>query len=354
MAAFTLTGLSVCVALAFVTSVVVPAAFNILVITRFASIKGANISAPSLPGPSGVSTQQNDLIAAANSITFIVTAPAEPASTANTCNNNTFNRLMVPQIDTTDSRVRQPSTPVLGGQYGVAPIPPLNLDAVHRASTLITSSPYAQNEGLTFSTGTSFWQPYAGAPSASTTATRGSPAIITESSFAQNEGLTFPPGTSLWQPSSSTPTITRPQASPPSLWTPANASFLQTKSSAPQSMRSMGAPLPVSNLITQSPFASNEGLKIPTGTPMWQPGSAAGFKPSSAKPSLVTSSPYAFNETVTFPKGTRLWQPKTDEVPPRFPWSCLRSFVSGVKGACQKLKDVAKASWCVLRGLLRL
>jgi hypothetical protein len=117
----------------------------------------------------------------------------------------------------------------------------------------------------------------------------------------------------------------------------------------------MTAPLPASNLITQSPFCSNEGFKIPAGTSIWQPGSAAAFKTpaSTARPSLITSSPYDCNETVTFPKGTLLWQPKakaTDKTGrlTRFARSCMRFFASVLSAARNMLKSVGKASWCAL------
>jgi len=299
MAAFTLTGLFVTIALAFVTSALAAAVKTTVNIA-------IGMSAPSLAGPSAVSspgssTPQNTLLDAANSITFVLTPPTEPANpTANTCSNATSTGLMVPLFDTTESPIRSPSTPVLEGQSGGNSVPALNLDNVHRDSPLITSSPYAQNEGLTFSKGTSLWQPQTGVESASLRSTQ---AIISESSFARNEGLRFSPGTSLWQPTSSTPT--RQRATAPSLWTPASAGEWKTDGS----MRPMTAPLPASNLITQSPFCSNEGLKIPAGTSMWQPGSASAIKSqgSTGKPSLVTSSPYDLNETVRFPKGTLLW-----------------------------------------------
>lgn len=363
MAAFTLTGLFVSIALAFVTSVVVAPAVNIILNTAsqklFASIKSAKMSTPSLAVPSGVafsgsSTQQNILLDTVNSTTFVLTTPAEPAnSTANTCSNAMPTLLMVPQIDTTESPIGSPSTPVLKGQSAENSVPALNLDNVHMNTPLITASPYAQNEGLTFSKGTSLWQPQAGAKPALQASFQGAPAIISESSFARNEGLKFAAGISMWQPTSSA--TARQQASPPSLWTPANAGEWKTKSSATLSMRPMTAPLPASNLITQSPFCFNEGLKIPAGTSMWQPGSAAAFKTptSTGRPSLITSSPYDCNETVTFPKGTLLWQPKakaTDKTGclTRFARSCMRFFASVLSAVHNKLKSVGKASWCAL------
>ncbi|GAB7331922.1 hypothetical protein MBLNU13_g03846t1 [Cladosporium sp. NU13] len=262
MAAFTLNGLVVSIALAFVTTVVVAPAVNIIINTAtqhlFASIKSAIMSASSVAGLEGVSK----------------------------------------------------STPVLKAQSGENLVPALNLDNVNLDTALITASPYAQNEGLTFSKGTSLWQPQAGVQPSLQKQTQGPPAIISESSFDRNEGLKFTPGTSLWQPTSFS-TIQQ-QASAPSLWAPSNAGEWKTTSSAPFSMRSMTAPLPASNLITQPPFCSNEGIKIPAGTSMWRPGSTAAFKTpaSTGKPSLITSSSYGLNEIVTFPKGTLLWQPK--------------------------------------------
>ncbi|KAM0709006.1 hypothetical protein Q7P35_003042 [Cladosporium inversicolor] len=263
------------------------------------------MSTSSLAGPSGVSspgisTQQNSLLDTSNSITFVVTPPAEPGnSTANTCSNGMSNGLMVPQLDAAGPLVGSPSTPV------------------PKAQSLITTSPYAQNEGLAFSKGTSLWQPQAGVETVSQRPTQSSPSIISESSFAINEGVKFAPGTSLWQPTRSS--TTRHPSGTPSLWTPANASERKSESSALLSMRPMAAPLPASNLITQSPFCSNEGLKFPAGTSMWQPGSVSAFKAqgSTAKTSLVTSSPFDLNETVRFPKATA-------GVPTRIPGSYMR------------------------------
>ena len=344
MAGFTLTGLFVTIALAFVTSALAAAVETTI---NIANQQLANMSAPSLAGPSGVSspgssTQQNILLDAANSITFVLTPPAEPAnSTGNTCSNATSTGLKVPLFDTNEFPIRSPSTPFLKAKSGGISMPAFNLDNVHKDSPLITSSPYAQNEGLTFSKGTSLWQPQAGVESASYRSTQASPSIISESSFARNEGLRFSPGTSLWQPTSSTPTQHR--ASAPSLWSPANAGEWKTEHSASLSMRPMAAPLPASNLITQSPFCSNEGFRIPAGTSMWQPGSASAIKSqgSTGKPSLVTSSPYVLNETVRFPKGALLWGQTA--VSTRFPWSYVLFFVATIALLG------AGASWYVMR-----
>jgi hypothetical protein len=73
----------------------------------------------------------------------------------------------------------------------------------------------------------------------------------------------------------------------------------------------MTAPLPASNLITASPYFSNEGFKIPAGTSMWQPASAAlsDVQRSTGRVSLITASPFKSDEIVSFLKGTPLWQP---------------------------------------------
>ena len=353
MAAFALSN-----ALAFVTSAVVAPAAKIVRSTaarhRSASIKRAKMSAPSLAHPSGVTspgsfTQQNIILDIAGPILIILTPPAEPAdSTASTCSNLMFPDLMAPQFDSTESPIKSPSTPVLKAQSGENLAPTLNLDSVHKETSLITTSPYAQNEGLTFSKDTSLWQPQAGVKSALQTSSQGSPAIISKSCFDRNEGLKFAPCTLLWQPTNPIAT-TKQQASAPSLWTPANACEWKSNGSAPLSMRPMTAPLPVTNLITQSPFCTNESIQIPAGTSMWQPGSAAAFKTqgSTSKPSLVTSSPYDFNENVSFPKGTLLWQPKakvTDNsrITTRFSRSCTLSFPSGLSCCSQQIEECGK------------
>jgi hypothetical protein len=192
--------------------------------------------------------------------------------------------------------------------------PPIGSAPTVHKTTLITSSPYARNEGLEFSKGTSLWQPQAGVQARTV---RDSPSIISDSSFAINEGVKFAHGTSLWRPIR--PTTTQQPSVAPSLWTPASASERKTESSAPLSMRSMTAPLPASNLIPQSPFCANEGHKFPAGTSLWQPGSASAFKVkgSNGKTSLVTSSPFALNEDVRFPRATA-------GVPTHFSGSCVR------------------------------
>lgn len=271
-------------ALAFVTTALVAAVKTTVGIAS--QQLASSLAGPSGMSSSGTSMQQNILLDTVGSITFVLTPPAEPASsTGNSCSNAVSTGLMVPQIGKTEPPIGSAPTPV-------------------RKTTLITASPYAQNEGLTFSKGTSLWQPQAGVQPVSQRPTRGSPSIISESSFAINEGVKFAPGTSLWQPTSST-TTHQPSVAP-SLWTPANASSRKTESSAPLSMRPMAAPIPASNLITQSPFCANEGVKFPAGTSLWQPGSVSAFKAkgSTGKTSLVTSSPFDLNETVRFPRAT--------------------------------------------------
>lgn len=353
MAAFALSN-----ALAFFTSAVVAPAKKIVRSTatrhRSASNKSAIMSLPSLADPSGVaspgsSTQQHIILDVAGPILFILTTPAEPAdSTASTCSNLVLPDFMAPQFDLTESSIKPPLTPVLKAQSGESLASTLNLDSVHKITSLITTSPYAQNEGLTFSKGTSLWQPQAGVKSGLQTSSQGPPAIISKSCFDRNEGLKFAPCTLLWQPTNSI-AATKQQASSPSLWTPADACEWKTKSSAPLSMRPMAAPLPVTNLITQSPFCSNESIQIPAGTSMWQPCSAAAFKTpgSTGKPSLVTSSPYDFNETVSFPKGTLLWQPKAkatanSRITTRFSRSCTLSFPSGLSCCSQQIEECGK------------
>lgn len=220
--------------------------------------------------------------------------------------------LTVPATDTTESLIESTPTPILKGRSGGDSVPPLNLDVDGkdtRETPLITASPYAQNEGLTFPRGTCLWQPQASTKIAPLRPTQ-APAIITESSFDTNENLKIPSGTSLWQPSSST--ATKQQTSAPGIWNPSTATSSKINSGASLSMRRMKAPLPASNLITQSPYDANEDLWIPSGTPLWQPNAAAATKAqnTTGKVSLITQSPYALNDTVSFSKGTLLWQPK--------------------------------------------
>jgi hypothetical protein len=145
-----------------------------------------------------------------------------------------FPDLMAPQFDSTETPIKSPATPVLKAQSAESLASTLNLDNVHKETSLITTSPYAQNEGLMFSKGTSLWQPQAGAKSGLQTISQGPPAIISKSCFDRNEGLKFAPCTLLWQPTNSI-AATKQQASSPSLWTPANACEWKTKISAPLS-----------------------------------------------------------------------------------------------------------------------
>lgn len=205
------------------------------------------------------------------------------------------------------------TTPVIKAQTGGSDVPALSLDNETATSPesqtgSITSSSYAQNESKSFAKGTSMWQPSASGASKEAFL-KPSPSLITSSPFAQSEGRTFSSGTSLWQSKS---TSASQQASV-GLWSPANASSTSKKDSSTSSpgMRPMSAPLPAQNLITASPFVSNEGVKFSPSDLLWQSGASGSSAQSSpGKPSLITASPYASNEGVTFSKGTSLWQPK--------------------------------------------
>jgi hypothetical protein len=265
MVAFTLTGFIASIALAYVTSFI---ATTVKIMTDAGHQQlCALMQSVKICGSSpGSSMQQNILLDSTGSITFILTTPAGPASSsADTCSNGTSSGLLAPKMDTTEL----PSTPVLGPQAGGDSIPQLDLDSSRGDTPLITASPYAQDEGLTFVKGTSLWQGQDGVPSASLGLPRGSPAIITESSFDKDERLKFTSETSLWQPTGSA--TAQQQTSAPALWSPAKASEPKTNSGAPLTMRPMTAPLPVSNLITASPYASNETVSFPRGTLLWQP-----------------------------------------------------------------------------------
>jgi hypothetical protein len=200
------------------------------------------------------------------------------------------------------------STPVLKAQTGVDSIPPLSLDDVSTDTSLITSSPFTTNEGLTFAQSTSLWQSPTSATS--TRSSQVSTSLVTSSPFDTNEGLKIALGTSLWQPAG--PSTAQQHASAPGVWAPATSASSHTSSGASLSMRPMGAPLPAANLITSSPFSQNEGLVIPAGTSLWQPSTSAATKAhnSTGNTSLITASPYDSNEGLTFPKGTPFWQSK--------------------------------------------
>jgi hypothetical protein len=199
MVAFTLTGFIASIALAYVTSFI---ATTVKIMTDAGHQQlCALMQSVKICGSSpGSSMQQNILLDSAGSITFILTRPAGPASSsADTCSNGMSSGLLAPKMDTTEL----PSTPVLGPQAGGDSIPQLDLDSSRGDTPLITASPYAQDEGLTFVKGTSLWQGQDGVPSASLGLPRGSPAIITESSFDKDERLKFTSETSLWQPTGS-------------------------------------------------------------------------------------------------------------------------------------------------------
>ena len=173
------------------------------------------------------------------------------------------------------------------------------------STSLITSSPYATNETTTFPKGTSLWQSKPTQASAQTPKQSGT-SLITSSPYAQNESVTFPAGTALWQ-SSTTPTAASASITPRAL-------ACRVASSASSSQRSMGAPLPASNIIAASPYAQNESTTFSSQTQIWSStnisASATNQTSSSDKPSLIASSPYTQNEGVTFPPGTPMWQSK--------------------------------------------
>lgn len=232
MPAFTLTGLFVSIVLAIITSWVFAAVQTIIGAVNqqlFGLIKSAQMLGVSFTGVSGSpnttnSPQNNLALESAGSISFTLSSPTEPASsTMQNCSSEQCNRLTVSKMDTTGSIIGGASTPILkphtGGvsvpllsldtaatpaltpQTGGDSVPMLSLDTAQNNTPLITSSPYAQNEGLTFLKGTSLWQPKAGATALSSRSTQISTSLITVSSFTQNEGTTIPSGTPLWQAS---------------------------------------------------------------------------------------------------------------------------------------------------------
>lgn len=279
--AFSLTGVLVCIALAIITSWAMSAFANMSGGDQVKGHSNTNtMSGASASAQTNLlrSSQANITLGSAGPITFVLT------------------------------------TPVIKAQTGGSDVPALSLDSETDASTssqtgLITSSPYAQNEGKTFAKGTSMWQSSASGASKEAFL-QPSPSLITSSPFAQNEGRTFSSGTSLWQSQS---TSASQQASV-GLWSPASASSTSKKDSSTSSlsMRTMSAPLPAQNIITASPFAANEGVKFSPSDLLWQSGasSTSSSEISTGKPSLITASPYANNEGVAFSKGTSLWQLK--------------------------------------------
>jgi len=174
------------------------------------------------------------------------------------------------------------------------------------SSSLITSSPFTQNEGMTFLPGTQMWQS-SSSQTSSQTPSQSHTSLITASPYAQNEGVTFSAGTAFWQPLT-TPTAAAAATNP-------HAQACSVASSALSSIRPMSAPLPASNVITVSPYARNEGVTFSSGTSFWSSSAntlafATNRSSSSGETSLVTSSPYAQNEGMVFPAGTQMYQPK--------------------------------------------
>jgi hypothetical protein len=155
----------------------------------------ASVSGGSPLGASGTNTTP---LGSTGPISFTLTSPYVSAvSTNNIGNNGSGNSLTVPHTDTAEVMIATASTPVLKAQTGGDSIPPLSLDTVHDSTSLVTSSPFTTNEGLTFAHGTTLWQAPAGATSSRSSQVPTS--LITSSLFDTNEGLKIAPGTSLWQ-----------------------------------------------------------------------------------------------------------------------------------------------------------
>jgi hypothetical protein len=267
------------------------------------SFTTASVSGGSSSGTTTIS------LGSAGPISFTLTSPNVFPVSSNTASIMGSNHSFLTVPGPTDIMLATPPTPVLKAQTGGDSIPPLSLDSVPSGTSLVTSSPFTTNEGLTFAQGTSLWQAPTG--TTSSRSSQVSTSLVTSSPFDTNEGLTIAPGTSLWQATG--PSTTQQHASAAQgLWTPASTSAPKASNSSSSSMRPMGAPLPVSNLITSGPFAQNEGLVIPAGTSLWQPSTTAATKAhnSTGTPSLITASPYDVNEGLTFPEGTPFWQSK--------------------------------------------
>jgi hypothetical protein len=235
-----------------------------------ASMSSVNSGATSTNSPNLQGLSQNISLGIAGSVSLVLSTPTQaPASSPapSTTNGTAQTGLAVPAVPQSPT---PPHTPELKAMTNVSPIPALDLDHASTSGSntnLITTSPYTQNESVTFTVGTVFWQP-------------------------------------------STPPTSAAAASNP------NAPACNVVSNAPTSQRPMTAPLPASNIISASPYAQNEGVTFSAQTSLWTSSSAitsataASQTPTSAGTSIITASPYTQNEGVTFSPGTQMGQPQ--------------------------------------------
>jgi hypothetical protein len=235
-----------------------------------ASTSSVNSSVTSNTSSNLQDLSQNISLGSAGPISLVLSTPPQaPASSPvpSTTNGTAQTGLTIPVVLQSPT---PPHTPELKGMTNVSPMPALDLDqssASGSNTTLITTSPYTQNESVTFPVGTAFWQP------------------------------------------STAPTTAAAASNP-------NAPACNVVINAPTSQRPMTAPLPASNIIAASPYAQNEGVTFSAQTSLWTSSSAntsanaAIQSPTSAGTSIIMSSPYTQNEGVTFPPGTQMGQPQ--------------------------------------------
>jgi hypothetical protein len=235
-----------------------------------ASMSSVNSSVTSNTSPNLQGLSQNISLGSAGPISLVLSTPAQAPSSnlvPSTTNSTAQTGLTAPVVPMSPT---PPHTPEIKGMTNASPMPALDLDQSSTSgsnTTLITTSPYTQNESVTFAVGTAFWQP------------------------------------------STAPTAAAAASNP-------NAPACNVASSAPTSQRPMTAPLPASNIIAASPYAQNEGVTFSAQTSLWTSSSAstsapaASQTPTSPGTSIIMASPYTQNEGVTFPPGTQMGQPQ--------------------------------------------
>ena len=265
-----------------------------------------NSSVTSTTSPDLQGLSQTISLGSAGPVSLVLSTPTQAPASSPVSSTTAQSGLTVPSAPQSPT---PPQTPELKAMTKVTAVPALDLDQASTSSsntTLITTSPYTQNESVNFPSGTAFWQSTSSQASSQTPPSRTS--LITASPYAQNEGVTFTAGTAFWQPST-TPSAAAAASNP-------NTPACNVTSSAPTSQRPMSSPLPASNIIAASPYAQNEGVAFSSQTSFWTSSNAntsafaANLSSNSAGTSMITSSPYTQNEGVTIAPGTPMWQPK--------------------------------------------
>ena len=136
----------------------------------------SNASTPQTPTQSSTSLITSSPYAQNESVTF-------PAGTALWQSSNTTTAVSASSTPTAPACNVASSAPSSIRPMS-APLP---------ATNIISASPYAQNESVTFSSQTSLWS--STNTSTSTTSSSGETSLITSSPYTNNEAVTFPPGT---------------------------------------------------------------------------------------------------------------------------------------------------------------